>query len=289
MLAAVLVPLFGLLAVSTVSVYLQPRFLMDMVSRAYPEVMFTVKTDAKIIALTIDDAPTSKDTPIILDILRDNGVKATFFCIGHNIIYEDPTREILTRMRDEGHELGNHMFTDTASYQLSDAEFTRQLVEVDSLIEEVMRNGTATPNPNNTSLDTSRDGPPHALDASPDDTTLTTSSPTCPNNTKWFRPGHGFFTRKMLETVCKHGYRTALGDCYPHDPAITISSINSYYILNRVHPGAIVILHNRPWTLDTLRTVLPQLKAEGYTITTLTELSKYDTSPRTSPLAIKNE
>jgi endopolyphosphatase len=284
MIAAVLVPLFGLLAVSTVSVYLQPRFLMDMVARAYPEVMFTVKTDAKIIALTIDDAPTNKDTPIILDILRDNGVKATFFCIGHNIIYEDPTREILLRMRDEGHELGNHMFTDSASYQLSDAEFTKQLVEVDALIQDIMRNGTTTPTPDDTSLDTSRDGPPDT----PDDTTLTTST-VCPNTTKWFRPGHGFFTRKMIETVCKYGYRTALGDCYPHDPTISISSVNSYYILNRVHPGAIIILHNRPWTLDTLRTVLPQLKAQGYTITTLTELSKYDTSLRTSPLAIKNE
>jgi peptidoglycan/xylan/chitin deacetylase (PgdA/CDA1 family) len=282
MLAAVLVPLLGLLAVSTISVYLQPRFIIDLVSRAYPEVVFTVKTEEKIIALTIDDAPTYRETPILLDILRDNGAKATFFCIGYNIIHEDPTREILTRMKDEGHELGNHMFYDSASYQLSDTEFTQQLVDVDALLEEVKNNNT-TPSTDGDSANTTNGS-------------LVPTKPTCSNNnntgttpTKWFRPGHGFFTRKMVELACEYGYKTALGDCYPHDPAIALPSVNTYYILNRVHPGAIVILHNRPWTLETLSSVIPQLKSMGYTITTLTELSKYDTSRRTRQLAIENK
>lgn len=199
MVLAVLAPLVGLLVLSTVSVYLQPRFIVNLIQRTYPEVVFSVNTSEKIIALTIDDAPTRLDTPQILDILRENNVKATFFCIGYNIITEDSDREILTRMYKEGHELGNHMSFDAPSYQLNDTEFTKQLLEVDELLMEI-KNTTIPPDISN-------------------------------NNTKWFRPGHGFFTRKMVEKVQTYGYKTALGDVYPHDPAIAISSVNSFCIL----------------------------------------------------------
>ncbi len=198
-----LAPLLGLVALSGLSVYLQPRFIIALLSRAYPEVVFTVSTKEKIIALTIDDAPTSKDTPQILDILKQYDVKATFFCIGHNIVHADPSRDILARMHHEGHELGNHMMLDAPSYQLSEEEFTKQLLEVDCLLEEITHG--------------SNGGTPSEIPL---------------NNTasKWFRPGHGFFTRKMVDTALKHGYKTALGDCYPHDPAIALSSVNSFCI-----------------------------------------------------------
>jgi peptidoglycan/xylan/chitin deacetylase (PgdA/CDA1 family) len=254
MVLAVLAPLVGLLVLSTVSVYLQPRFIVNLIARAYPEVVFSVTTTEKIIALTIDDAPTRLDTPAILDILRENNVRATFFCIGYNIITEDSDREILTRMANEGHELGNHMSFDSPSYQLNDTEFTKQFLEVDELLHEIKN--TSEP---------------------PDDA----------NTSKWFRPGHGFFTRKMVDKVQSYGYRTALGDVYPHDPAIALSSVNAFYVINRVHPGAIIILHNRPWSVDTIATIVPKLKAMGYTFATLSELIKYDTTPRTIPL-IKN-
>jgi peptidoglycan/xylan/chitin deacetylase (PgdA/CDA1 family) len=198
MVLAVLAPLVGLLVLSTVSVYLQPKFIVDWIAKTYPEVVFSVNTSEMIIALTIDDAPTRLDTPIILDILRENNVKATFFCIGYNIITEDSDREILARMIREGHELGNHMSFDAPSYQLNDTEFTKQLLEVDELLQEV-KNTTVPPDNSN-------------------------------NDTKWFRPGHGFFTRKMVQKVQTYGYKTALGDVYPHDPAIAISSINAYCI-----------------------------------------------------------
>jgi peptidoglycan/xylan/chitin deacetylase (PgdA/CDA1 family) len=196
---AVLAPLVGLLVLSTVSVYLQPKFIVNWISQAYPEVVFSVNTTKMIIALTIDDAPTRLETPIILDILRDNDVRATFFCIGYNIITEDGDREILSRMIREGHELGNHMSFDAPSYQLNETEFNKQFMEVDEMLEEA-RNKTAPP----------------------DNT----------NDSKWFRPGHGFFTRKMVQNVSTYGYKTALGDVYPHDPAIAISSINAYCIFN---------------------------------------------------------
>lgn len=72
MFAVLLVPLIGIiLAGGALSVYLQPKFIVDFIAKMYPEVVFSVRTTEKVIALTIDDAPTHRDTPIILDILKE--------------------------------------------------------------------------------------------------------------------------------------------------------------------------------------------------------------------------
>jgi peptidoglycan/xylan/chitin deacetylase (PgdA/CDA1 family) len=59
------------------------------------------------IALTFDDGP-SKSTPLILDILKRNGIKATFFVIGKNA---DRHPEIIQRIAEEGHILGVHTYS----------------------------------------------------------------------------------------------------------------------------------------------------------------------------------
>jgi len=60
------------------------------------------------IALTFDDGPDPRWTPRIMDILKQENVPATFFIIGKNgQAYPDLVR----RMVNEGHEVGNHTFT----------------------------------------------------------------------------------------------------------------------------------------------------------------------------------
>ncbi len=60
------------------------------------------------IALTFDDGPDSVWTPKILDILKQENVKATFFIVGQN---GQTNPDIVKRIYAEGHELGNHSFT----------------------------------------------------------------------------------------------------------------------------------------------------------------------------------
>ena len=60
------------------------------------------------IALTFDDGPDAEWTPQILDILKAKNVHATFFVIGGNA---EANPELIQRMLDEGHELGNHTYT----------------------------------------------------------------------------------------------------------------------------------------------------------------------------------
>ncbi|MDI6799420.1 MAG: polysaccharide deacetylase family protein [Actinomycetota bacterium] len=60
---------------------------------------------SQMVAITFDDGPSPKNTPKILDILSDKGVKATFFLTGS---YVDKYPELARRIVAEGHEIGNH-------------------------------------------------------------------------------------------------------------------------------------------------------------------------------------
>jgi peptidoglycan/xylan/chitin deacetylase (PgdA/CDA1 family) len=73
----------------------------------HASVWWSVGTDEKKIALTFDDGPTKRFTPEVLDILDQYDVAATFFLIGE-LVTRRP--EIVERMLDSGHELGNHTF-----------------------------------------------------------------------------------------------------------------------------------------------------------------------------------
>jgi peptidoglycan/xylan/chitin deacetylase (PgdA/CDA1 family) len=67
-----------------------------------------IKTNEKIIFLTIDDAPTYESTPQTLEILKYYNVKATFFCIGKNII---ENQNIFEKIIADGHQVANHSFS----------------------------------------------------------------------------------------------------------------------------------------------------------------------------------
>src|SRR5207248_5625963 len=61
-----------------------------------------------LIALTFDDGPDPVWTPRILDILKQENVPATFFIIGE---YGQASPDLLRRIVNEGHDIGNHTYT----------------------------------------------------------------------------------------------------------------------------------------------------------------------------------
>lgn len=74
------------------------------------------QSQEKIAYLTFDDGPTKKGTPKILDILKENNIKATFFVIGKRV-EENP--ELVKRAYEEGHFIANHTYShqDSSIYQ----------------------------------------------------------------------------------------------------------------------------------------------------------------------------
>lgn len=65
-------------------------------------------SDNKVAYLTFDDGPSKKITPHVLDILKENDIKATFFVLGTNVGYNP---QVLKRAYEEGHYIANHGYS----------------------------------------------------------------------------------------------------------------------------------------------------------------------------------
>jgi peptidoglycan/xylan/chitin deacetylase (PgdA/CDA1 family) len=233
----VYLPSAGVLLVAVVVgalFWFQPRFLLRELANRNPDVLFYVETDRKVLALTIDDAPDSTLTPLILDLLAEHDVRATFFILGENI---KGNEILLDRMRAAGHELGNHLSRDRATIMLSDEEFARQLQAVERKIGPL-------------------------------------------GDTKWCRPGSGWFSPAMVKIAHEMGYRCCLGSVYPFDNKLRKPGWIKDTVMDRVFPGSIIVLHegdsDRDYIVPLLTELIPELKAAGYEFLTLSEIQEYD-------------
>ena len=214
-------------------VYKPPKALINYFQYRWPDVLWQVETTEKVIALTIDDAP-SQHTDEIRSLLQVNEAHATFFLIGSQISGREEMLQDLVR---DGNELGNHAMHDEPSRSLSDETLTSQLGFVQTKIHDAY-------------AVVGIDKPP-----------------------AYFRPGSGFFSKRMLELMYRLGFRLVLGSIYPHDPQIPYWRVNARHVLSMIRPGGIIICHDRrSWTVPMLKTVLPEIRRRGYRIVTLTNL-----------------
>lgn len=102
------------------------------------------------IALTFDDGPNveltgglmgSTTNHVLLDILKEHDVPATFFLIGHNFKKDDATlteaqKKLLKRMIEDGHQISNHGFTHTNFQEMDKAKILDELQRTRTIIEE---------------------------------------------------------------------------------------------------------------------------------------------------------
>lgn len=95
------------------------------------KVYYSAETSEKLIALTFDDGPDKNYTPLILDILKENEIKGTFFIIGKNA-KENP--EVLQRIAAEGHAIGNHTWDHINVAKAAPPELKKQLLSTSQLI-----------------------------------------------------------------------------------------------------------------------------------------------------------
>jgi peptidoglycan/xylan/chitin deacetylase (PgdA/CDA1 family) len=84
------------------------------------------------VALTIDDGPV-KQTAEVLDLFKKYDVKATFFVLGQNA---KKYPELLKRMVEEGHEIGNHSWNHPQFDNMTAAQINKQLDDTDKVIEK---------------------------------------------------------------------------------------------------------------------------------------------------------
>jgi peptidoglycan/xylan/chitin deacetylase (PgdA/CDA1 family) len=83
------------------------------------------------IAITFDDGPNPDLTPRLLDMLKERGIKATFFVVGKNV-EEYPA--IVARMAAEGHEVANHSWSHPTLTKLGFESFRKQIENTNEAI-----------------------------------------------------------------------------------------------------------------------------------------------------------
>ena len=87
-----------------------------------------------VVALTFDDGPHGTYTSELLDGLKQRGVVASFFVLGEHV---EGNEELILRMKEEGHLIGNHTFSHVKLDTLSDSEACDEVKRTCEAIEAV--------------------------------------------------------------------------------------------------------------------------------------------------------
>ncbi len=215
---------------------------------------------AKTVALTFDDGPSGEYSDQVLDVLKEFGVRATFFVIGENA---QRFPSLVRRMFAEGHDIGSHSFTHPNMGSIGERRCELELNATQRAIQSILGRSTILFRP------------PYNADAEP-------------------VSGEEV---KPIDIASQLGYKTVGELIDPQDwmlsgtagrtPKARGPEIAKQVIAN-VHAGIgnVVLLHDgggdRRATIEALHTIIPRLKTEGYRFATASELmgmTRFQTMP----------
>ncbi|MFO8080622.1 MAG: polysaccharide deacetylase family protein, partial [Armatimonadota bacterium] len=108
------------------------RALMEAQERV--EAIFHGRRDEQYVALTIDDGPNPLITPLMLEVLAQKGVRATFFVVGQKVEQFPALSQMTVR---DGHELANHAYSNRRINHLPDDEAWAEIASCDRVVQRV--------------------------------------------------------------------------------------------------------------------------------------------------------
>ena len=100
--------------------------------KIFPERIWKIKTDEKVLYLTFDDGPHPEATLFVIEELKKFNAKATFFCIGKNVKENFPIYE---RIISEGHKTGNHTYHHLNGWKTDDKKYIQDIVGAAKIID----------------------------------------------------------------------------------------------------------------------------------------------------------
>lgn len=204
--------------------------------------IYTAQPDEKVIALTFDDGPWPDTTDQILDILEENGAKATFFTIGDQIAsYADSVRR--------AHKLGCQVCTHSWDHAAGSGDGVNlTLMTSQEQIDEVLKGYQAI-------ADALGEEPAHIMRA----------------------PGGNFYG-SIIDTLWPYVDVEVGWDVDTEDWRLPGADAIAERILS-AKSGQVVLMHDgggdRTQTVEALRIALPQLVSAGYKLVTIDELLAY--------------
>ena len=107
----------------------RPTYILRKI---YPNAVWRMPSDENKIYLTFDDGPIPVVTPNVLDILKEENVKATFFCVGENVVKNN---DIYERILNEGHALGNHTHNHLNGWKTHGNQYAKNVLKCAEVID----------------------------------------------------------------------------------------------------------------------------------------------------------
>nr|WP_199157091.1 polysaccharide deacetylase family protein [Pedobacter sp. ASV2] len=98
----------------------------------YPSLLWNKSRSEKVIYLTFDDGPIPNVTDFVLKTLKAFKAKATFFCIGDNIVKHPAVFE---RVKNEGHAIGNHTFNHLKGWKTDDDTYIKNVIQCQEITQ----------------------------------------------------------------------------------------------------------------------------------------------------------
>ena len=98
----------------------------------YPSLLWNKSRTEKVIYLTFDDGPIPNVTDFVLKTLKAFHAKATFFCIGDNIVKHP---EVYAKVINDGHAIGNHTFNHLKGWKTDDETYLQNTLKCQQLTQ----------------------------------------------------------------------------------------------------------------------------------------------------------
>ncbi|MDQ0637663.1 peptidoglycan/xylan/chitin deacetylase (PgdA/CDA1 family) [Pedobacter sp. W3I1] len=98
----------------------------------YPSLLWNKSRTEKVIYLTFDDGPIPNVTDFVLKTLKAFNAKATFFCIGDNIVKHP---EVFERIKYDGHAIGNHTFNHLKGWKTDNETYLQNTLKCQKLTQ----------------------------------------------------------------------------------------------------------------------------------------------------------
>jgi peptidoglycan/xylan/chitin deacetylase (PgdA/CDA1 family) len=110
-----------------------PAKTPGIVKSLFPQFVWHIPTNERVLYLTFDDGPTPNITDWVLNCLAAYEAKATFFCIGNNIA-KNP--DVFERVLHSGHTVGNHTYNHLMGWKTKTKDYINDVILTEELLKK---------------------------------------------------------------------------------------------------------------------------------------------------------
>ncbi len=103
-----------------------------LIKKFYPDCTWDFPPDKKVIYLTFDDGPHPSITKFVLAELKKYNAKATFFCIGKNVVAHP---DVYRQISNDGHATGNHTYDHLNGWKTEESAYLKNIEEAKGVID----------------------------------------------------------------------------------------------------------------------------------------------------------